>query len=63
MKAKGGTLVALDPNPVDAVWADRPPPPIAPVRLHDERYAGESSAAKRERIGPMSPRRRPTCCC
>ena len=29
---------------------DRPPPPIAPVRLHDERHAGESSAAKRERI-------------
>ena len=49
--AKGGTLVALEPNPVDAVWDDRPPPPIAPVRLHDDRYAGESSAAKRERIG------------
>ena len=50
VKAKGGRLVALEPNPVDAIWADRPPPPIAPVRLHDERYAGESSAAKRERI-------------
>lgn len=49
--AKGGTLVALEPNPVDAVWNDRPPPPIAPVRLHDDLYAGESSAAKRERIG------------
>ena len=41
---------ALEPNPVDAIWADRPPPPIAPVRLHDESHAGESSAAKRERI-------------
>lgn len=49
--AKGGTLVALEPNPVDAVWDDRPPPPIAPIRLQDEQYAGESSAAKRERIG------------
>ena len=49
--AKSGTLVALEPNPVDAVWPDRPPPPIAPVRLREERHAGEGSAAKRERIG------------
>ena len=34
--AKGGSLVALDPNPVDAIWADRLPRPIAPVR----RYRG-----------------------
>ena len=50
VKAKGGVLVGLEPNPVDVIWADRPPPPIAPVRLHDESHAGESSAAKRERI-------------
>jgi Xaa-Pro aminopeptidase len=49
-RAKGGALVGLEPNPVDAVRDDRPPPPIAPVRLHDERHAGEGSAAKRERI-------------
>jgi Xaa-Pro aminopeptidase len=49
-EAKGGALVELEPNPVDAIWPDRPPPPIAPVRLHDERHAGESGAAKRERI-------------
>lgn len=51
VQAKGGMLVALEPDPVDAIWRDRPPPPIAPVRLHDERYAGESSVQKRERIG------------
>ena len=50
VKAKGGSLVALDPNPVDAIWADRPPRPIAPVRRHEERFAGEADAAKRERI-------------
>ncbi len=50
VKAKGGELVGLEPNPVDTIWADRPPPPIAPVRLHDESHAGESSATKRERI-------------
>jgi Xaa-Pro aminopeptidase len=48
--AKGGSLVALDGNPIDAVWADRPAPPVSPVRLLDERYAGESSAAKRQRM-------------
>ena len=51
VKAKGGTLVALDPTPIDSIWQDRPPPPIAPVRRQEEHYAGESDAAKRERIG------------
>ena len=41
-RPRAAALVALDPNPVDAIWPDRPPPPIAPVRRHDERYAGES---------------------
>ena len=48
---RGGTLVPLDPNPVDAIWADRPPPPIAPARRHALDHAGEADAAKRERIG------------
>lgn len=51
VEAKGGALVAMEPNPVDAIWPDRPPAPIAPVRPHDERYAGESSADKRLRVG------------
>jgi Xaa-Pro aminopeptidase len=50
VEAKGGSLVALEPNPVDAIWHDRPPPPIAPVRLHEERFAGEGSAEKRLRV-------------
>ena len=49
-KAKGGSLVALDPNPIDEIWRDRPPRPIAPVRRHEERYAGESDGDKRTRI-------------
>jgi Xaa-Pro aminopeptidase len=44
-------LVPLDANPVDRVWDDRPPPPRRPVRRHEERFAGESSAAKRQRLG------------
>jgi len=48
---RGAELKALDANPVDAIWPDRPPPPEAPVVAHDELHAGETSAAKRQRIG------------
>jgi|SRR5579883_1902161 len=43
----GGSLKALPDNPLDAVWTDRPPPPLAPVVPHALRFAGESSEAKR----------------
>jgi Xaa-Pro aminopeptidase len=45
--AAGGTLVAAEDNPLDAVWADQPPPPIAPVLPHALQYAGRSSQEKR----------------
>jgi Xaa-Pro aminopeptidase len=48
--AANGTLVPADPNPIDVIWSDRPPPPLAPVALHDLRYAGEAAAAKLERV-------------
>jgi Xaa-Pro aminopeptidase len=47
----GAELVACGTNPVDAIWATRPPAPIAPVANLDDAYAGESSAAKRVRMG------------
>ncbi len=46
----GATLVSAEPNPVDSVWTDRPSPPLAPVVLHDLRYAGETGASKLERV-------------
>ena len=46
----GGKLVAVDGNPVDAVWPDQPPPPRAPLFPHDERYAGRTSADKRSQV-------------
>lgn len=49
--AKGGTLVAVDTNPVDAVWTDQPPPPIAPVVPHPLAFAGREAGDKREKIG------------
>jgi Xaa-Pro aminopeptidase len=48
--AAGAELVAADPNPIDAIWTDRPPPPLGPLVLHDLRFAGESAAAKLARV-------------
>lgn len=45
------TLRPLPGNPVDAIWTDRPPPPSGPVTIQPLELAGESSAAKRERMG------------
>jgi Xaa-Pro aminopeptidase len=47
----GGSFVPMDTNPVDTVWRGRPPAPLAPVLPHPVEFAGESSDAKRARIG------------
>jgi Xaa-Pro aminopeptidase len=49
-EAAGAKLVAVDDNPVDAVWTDRPEPPRGAVVLHDLRYAGETAEAKLARV-------------
>ncbi|MDP2119508.1 MAG: aminopeptidase P family protein [Hoeflea sp.] len=36
----GGSLVHLDRNPVDAIWDDRPQPPLGTVTLQPITYAG-----------------------
>jgi Xaa-Pro aminopeptidase len=46
----GATLVPVEPNPIDALWTDRPPPPLGPVSQHDFRFAGEYASAKLNRI-------------
>jgi len=43
-------MVPVAANPVDAIWVDRPAPPMAPAVAYDEALAGETSAAKRARI-------------
>ncbi len=40
-------MVALEDNPVDAIWDDRPAPPSAPVRPHGQEFSGQASAEKR----------------
>jgi len=47
----GGTLVAVESNPIDAVWSDQPAPPITPAKPHAFNLAGEQSEAKRLRLG------------
>ncbi|QOZ71390.1 aminopeptidase P family protein [Bradyrhizobium arachidis] len=46
----GAELVAVDSNPVDAIWQDRPQPPLAPVAVHGLQYAGTAEAAKLAQI-------------
>jgi len=47
---KGAELVAVERNPVDAVWEDRPEPSAARLVVHPDAYAGKSSAAKRQEM-------------
>jgi Xaa-Pro aminopeptidase len=46
----GAELVAVDSNPVDSVWTERPAPPLGPVVVHGTRFAGEAEAEKLRRI-------------
>jgi Xaa-Pro aminopeptidase len=49
-EAKRIELVPLERNPIDALWADRPPEPVGPVSLQPQRYAGETAAAKIKKL-------------
>ena len=43
----GAALMPLDTNPVDAIWHDRPAPPLGKVWPMPLQYAGRSAADKR----------------
>jgi Xaa-Pro aminopeptidase len=47
----GAELVACDGNPLDAVWRDQPPLPVAPIVPHPVRFAGRESGDKRRAVG------------
>lgn len=49
--AAGASLVALDDNPIDGLWRDRPAPAPRPALAHPLELAGEASSAKRRRLG------------
>src|ERR1700676_206955 len=46
----GAELVAVDSNPLDSVWTERPAPPLGPVSVHGQHYSGEAEAEKLGRI-------------
>lgn len=49
----GARLIALEANPIDAIWTDRPPPPLAPVISHDQAFAGASAEDKHRQIAGL----------
>jgi Xaa-Pro aminopeptidase len=49
----GAALQPVADNPLDRVWSDRPPAPLAPVVPHSEAFAGESAASKRTRLAQV----------
>jgi Xaa-Pro aminopeptidase len=50
VKARGAELVAVESNPVDAVWDDQPEPSPAQAVVHTDAHAGRSSADKRAEV-------------
>ncbi|HLJ72919.1 MAG TPA: aminopeptidase P family protein [Roseiarcus sp.] len=48
--AAAGELVAAEPNPIDAIWTDRPAPPLGAVRMHKMSLAGESARSKLKKV-------------
>ncbi len=50
LKARGAELVAVERNPIDAVWADRPEPSAAKLVVQPDSLAGQGSADKRQAI-------------
>ena len=47
---KGFKLRPCKRNPVDGIWKDRPAEEHAPIFLHEERFAGESTGSKLARV-------------
>jgi len=46
----GAELVAVDRNPIDALWHDRPAPPAGAATLRELKLAGEAAPDKLKRI-------------
>jgi Xaa-Pro aminopeptidase len=46
LTATGAALVAVDSNPIDAVWTDQPAPSAAPADVLGLEFTGQSSADK-----------------
>ncbi len=49
----GVDMVAVEHNPIDTVWTDRPKPPGAPALPHPLAYAGRTSEEKRADVAKL----------
>ena len=50
-KTCGARLVALEANPIDAIWLDRPAAPLGAITQHPLKFAGETAERKIARVG------------
>jgi len=50
LAARGAELVAVEQNPIDKIWSDRPEASKAHLIVQPDQYAGRSSAEKRHEI-------------
>ncbi len=50
LAAKGATLVAVERNPIDAIWADQPARSAAAAFVQPDALTGEASEAKRAAV-------------
>ena len=46
----GGELIAIDENPIDTLWAERPENSLSMISAHGENYSGTDSLSKRKII-------------
>ena len=53
VESSGASLIAVDANPIDAVWSDQPAEPMDMAVLHDIKYTGRSAADKRADIADI----------
>ncbi len=53
LQSVGGELIAVEPNPIDLIWTDRPAPAMGKISLHPRKHAGEAAAQKFKRLAPL----------
>ena len=51
LASRGAELVAVERNPIDEIWSDRPEASKAKLVVQSDQYAGKSGAEKRTEVG------------
>jgi Xaa-Pro aminopeptidase len=46
----GAELIAVESNPLDSIWTERPAPPLGAVAVHGPQFSGETETEKLGRI-------------